>query len=567
MEHIQIDKSIEFLNQKKEEWARLPITEKITIIDQILVNLKKHAQEWVDVAIPHKQIDEKSPLVGEEWAAGIWALAAGLQGYKETLTALSKDKLPKLKKVWKNSSGKTVVHIFPNNFVESLLFSGISAEVWMQKDVDPENIDKHMASFYRKKDPTGKVALVLGAGNVNSIPAYDALYRLIAFGHVVLLKMNPVNEYMTPVYNKIFEPLISAGYLQLITGGVEVGKYVTHHSAVDEIHMTGSARTHDAIVFGTGKEGEKNKKNNTPVLTKPITSELGGVAPLIVIPGKWSEADIRYQAERVVTLKLHNNGFNCIAAQVLILPKNWELKDKFLNAIRNVLTNLPPRKPYYPGAEERKKAALEGHPQAEIFGSNGVSPTLIPNIPPDATDEICYQEEAFCSVLAQTELPGDTPSDYLKNAVDFCNEKLFGTLGVSILVHPKVIKELGTELEQAIDNLKYGSVGINVWNAIAFLLPQATWGAYPGHTLNDVQSGIGIVHSSFLLEDTEKTVVYGSFYTFPRGVMHGDFSMLPKPPWFVTNKSALETNKKVALFTLDKNALRIPGIFASAMKG
>jgi len=49
--------------------------------------------------------------------------------------------------------------------------------------------------------------------------------------------------------------------------------------------------------------------------------------------------------------------------------------------------------------------------------------------------------------------------------------------------------------------------------------------------------------------------------------MHGDISMLPKPPWFVTNKSALETNKKVALFTLDKKALRIPGIFMSAMRG
>jgi len=117
-------------------------------------------------------------LVGEEWGAGIWALAAGLQGYKKTLTALSNGKLPKLKKISKNLNGQTVVKIYPNNLVESLLLSGITAEVWMQKNINTENIDKHMASFYRKKDPEGKVALVLGAGNVNSIPAYDALYRL-----------------------------------------------------------------------------------------------------------------------------------------------------------------------------------------------------------------------------------------------------------------------------------------------------------------------------------------------------------------------------------------------------
>jgi aldehyde dehydrogenase (NAD(P)+) len=563
----QIDEAIKVLKKNKDKWARLPITEKITIINLILENLKKNAQEWVDVAIPYKQIEEKSPLVGEEWGAGVWALAAGLQGYKETLTALSKGKLPKLKKVSKNPNGQTVVQIYPNNLIESLLLSGISAEIWMQKDVTPEDIDKHMASFYRKKDPEGKVVLVLGAGNVNSIPGYDTLYRLIALGHVVLLKMNPVNEYMTPIYNKIFEPLISAGYLQIITGGVDVGKYATHHSDVDEIHMTGSSHTHDAIVFGTGEEGKKNMKNNTPALNKPITSELGGVAPLIIMPGKWGDADIKYQAERVVALKLHNNGFNCIAAQVLILPEKWDLKEKFLNAIREVLKNLPPRKPYYPGAEERIKAALAEHPQAETFGNNGASFTLITNISPDATDECCFNEEAFCSVLAQTALPGDTPSAYLKNAVNFCNEKLFGTLGVSILIHPKVIKELGTELKQAVADLRYGSVGINVWNAIAFLLPQATWGAFPGHTFDNIQSGIGIVHSTFLLEKTEKTIVYGSFYTFPRGVLHGDFSMLPKPPWFVTNKSALVTNKRVALYTIDKNVLRIPGIFMSAMKG
>ncbi|MEU2237490.1 hypothetical protein ABZ585_42055, partial [Streptomyces vietnamensis] len=30
--------------------------------------------------------------------------------------------------------------------------------------------------------------------------------------------------------------------------------------------------------------------------------------------------------------------------------------------------------------------------------------------------------------------------------------------------------------------------------------PRATWGAYPGHTLDDVQSGIGIVHNALLLD-------------------------------------------------------------------
>ena len=567
MNTTAIDNSIKILKENKEKWARLPIAKKIEFINQILGNLKKHAPEWVDVATAIKQIDAKSPWVGEEWIAGIWALAAGLQGYKKTLTALAKGNIPKFKKIEKTSDGRTVIQIYPNNLVESLLLNGVSAEVWMQKEVTPENLDNYIATFYKQKDPEGKVALVLGAGNVNSIAAYDSLYRMIAHGQVVLMKMNPVNRYLTPVYNKIFEPFISSGYLQIVSGGADVGQYLTHHPDIDEIHMTGSLRTHDAIVFGTGEEGEKNKKINKPILQKSITSELGGVVPLIVLPGKWSESDIRYQAEKVVTSKLHNNGFNCIATQVLILPEQWSQKDKFLDAIRDVLKSVPSRKFYYPGAEKRLKAALEAHSHAEIFGNGGISSILITNIPYDANNECCFNEEAFCPVLAQTALPGDTTASYLKNTVNFCNEKLFGTLGVTILAHPKAIKELGTDFDRAIADLRYGSIGINIWDAVAFLLPQATWGAFPGHTLNDIQSGRGIVHSTFLLEKSEKTVAYGSFYSFPRGMIHGDFIMLPKPPWFVTNKSAHKTGKRTALYAIDKNALRLPGIFASAMRG
>jgi hypothetical protein len=40
---------------------------------------------------------------------------------------------------------------------------------------------------------------VLGAGNVSSIGPMDALYELFAKDHVVLLKLNPVNEHLGPM--------------------------------------------------------------------------------------------------------------------------------------------------------------------------------------------------------------------------------------------------------------------------------------------------------------------------------------------------------------------------------
>ena len=59
------------------------------------------------------------------------------------------------------------------------------------------------------------------------------------------------------------------------------------------------------------------------------------------------------------------------------------------------------------------------------------------DLDPDAEAEICFQKELFSPVLAQINLPGRDTAEFLHNAVRFCNEKLYGTLGLTILIHPK----------------------------------------------------------------------------------------------------------------------------------
>ena len=73
-----------------------------------------------------------------------------------------------------------------------------------------------------------------------------------------------------------------------------------------------------------------------------------------------------------------------------------------------------------------------------------------------------------------------TPADYLAKAVAFANERLHGNLGANILIHPQTAKELGPELEQAIADLRYGCIGVNVWSAFAFLSPRGGLGRLPG---------------------------------------------------------------------------------------
>ena len=130
---------------------------------------------------------------------------------------------------------------------DPVVFSGFKAESWLAPNVgrdDLERLGSHL------KNPQPKAVLVLGAGNVSSIPATDTISKLFQEGHVVLLKMNPVNEYLGPVFQRLFARLIESGYVRIIYGGMHVGAAAVEHPAIEEVHITGSIHSHDAIAWG-----------------------------------------------------------------------------------------------------------------------------------------------------------------------------------------------------------------------------------------------------------------------------------------------------------------------------
>ncbi|MEV0296628.1 aldehyde dehydrogenase family protein [Nocardia sp. NPDC050710] len=557
-----IDNALADLAAGEKAWAQTPLRKRRELLDVIHLRTGRYAEDWVRAARTIKQLDAGSPLVGEEWMSGPLAMLQATAALSATLSALEQGRSPLDGVTLTQAPGDRVaVPILPLDIYDRLLLSGFRGEVWLRQGVDAETARRRAGLAQLDPTATGGIGAVLGAGNITSIPPLDALYELFAHNRVVALKLNPITDPLFTVFEMIFAPLLELGVLRILAGGAEAGGYLVRHPEVAHVHMTGSAHTHDAIVWGSGPEGAQRKQDGKPLLDKPITSELGGVSPTIVVPGDWSDADLRFQAEHVATQRLHNGGYNCVAAQAVVLSEGWRLKDKFLNELRAALELAPQRAAYYPGSDGRVADALAAYPEAERLGSGRV---LIDQLPRAETPLL--STEYFSPVLGVVELPY-SGGDFLARAVDFANSELTGTLGANVLAAPETIRRLGIAFDRAIERLRYGTVAVNAWTGLAFLAPRASWGAFPGHTLADVQSGIGVVHNAFLLDDVERTVVRGPFRPVPRSLLGGELALSPKPPWFVTNSTAAETGRKLTEFYADANPARLPGLFLSAFRG
>lgn len=550
-EETRLDQLLRQLQARKTVWARLPIASRIELLERVHDRVGQHAARWVKTANAARDIPPESPWAAEEWYE-IYSVARALRCYESSLRQLASGRSINPGRLFERPSGQLVARVFPYDRYDWMLFNGITADVWLQPGTTRANLDRHMARFYREAAPQGAIALVLGAGNLNSIAPLDALDCLFGTGQVTLLKLSPVNAYLQPVLAEMFKPLIDFGALAIVSGDAHIGRYLTHHTAVDSIHLTGANATYETI------------RRQLPV-SKPMTTELGGVTPVIVVPGRWSTSALRYQADNLVTMKLFNGGFNCIAAQVLILPQAWSQRGDLLDALRSRFDALPQQPLHYPGAQARQAAARADYPTAEALG-RAQSVTLIPDL--DACAAQRWQcEEFFGPVLAVTTLPGNTPAAFLHNAVAFCNQRLFGTLGLDLLIDPHTQQVLGPALDTAVAELQYGSIGLNMWCGLNYRLMQTPWGAFQDMLDGGSESGKGSVHNTLLFDTPQKTVIRGPFHAFPYTWLNREASFLPRPPWFVAHKRREATARRIAQLELTRSPARLPGIFASALLG
>ena len=554
----ELDEAVTVLSEHATEFARLAPGKKALLLRECFPRLMDCADNWVAAGCYAKGLPMQ--YRGEEWIAGPVFTARIIRLFCESLETISERGRP-LPGYGDSTdvNGRCYIDLFPENTFDKIMYMGFSGQIIMQPGVGRDEAIGRQASFYQQQNPNGSIALVLGAGNVSSLSPGDFLTKMVVEGSVVLLKMNPVNEWVGPFLEHVFAPLIERGFLRIVYGGADVGNYLVHHDDIDTVHITGSNLTHDIIVWGPpGAEREERIRRNEPRCTRPITSELGNVSPVAIVPYQYSDAQLLYQAQHIVTMVTNNASFNCNAAKMLITSSKWPQRKRFLNMLAREFARTPTRKAYYPGAFDRYNETIGDRKSVQTFGHAGKDElpwTLISGIDTSDPNEPLCHVEAFCGVMAETTIDTDDPVEFLPRSVDLMNNNLWGTLNACIIIPPKLETDavVGKALDQAILDLHYGTVAVNIWPAAGFGLGVFPWGGYQNASLKDIQSGIGWVHNTFMFNDIDKAVV------------RAPIVLKPKPVWFWNNTRGANVGPLLLKMEMNPSWGKLPGILLKSI--
>ena len=554
----RLDQAVALVREGASKLVRLSLDERVALARSMQAGYLAVARDSVHAACAAKGIRLGGPLEGEEWTIGPWSVVRHLRLLQQSLLAIKHTGNTAIGPVGRTADGRLTAQVFPASTIDGALFKGVRVDVHLADGVGERELEQSRASFYRGRRHDGRVVLVLGAGNVNAIPSLDVIAKIFNEGKACVLKLNPVNAYLGPWLERAYADAVASGYLGIVYGGAEEGAYLAHHAGVDEIHLTGSDKTYDAIVWGPpGPEREARKRDDRPVLTKPVTAELGGVAPVIVVPGPYGDKDLAYQAEDVASGLTFNASFDCNANKVLILPRGWPQRDTFLARLRTALERAAARQAYYPGARERFERFGRDR-GAKVGGrADGCIPwTLIEQVDPGAAAEPLFVEESFAPIMVETSVGSADPVEFLDAAVRFANDRLWGTLAAGLVVHPRSTKDstIGATVEQAITRLRYGAVTVNVWSGMPFVFGTPPWGGHQSSTPRDIQSGTGWVHNTPMIEGIEKAVTRHPLVA------------MPKPAYAITHRSAHRLMPRMTALEEHQSWSRMPGVLAAAMR-
>lgn len=310
-----------------------------------------------------------------------------------SLAAILTDNIDELKRLLTMEQGKTL-----DDAAGEIAY----AAYWFQSAAELDLPVEVVEDLPERRTETHRVALgVVGAILPWNYPilllAWKIVPALVA-GNCIVIKPSPFTPVTTLRIGELIRDALPAGVVNIVSGGDELGRWMTEHPDIDKISFTGSS--------ATGKRIVKSAADSM----KRVTLEMGGNDAAIVFP----DVDIAAVAEALFWGAFSNSGQVCVAAKRIYVHE--EIYDAFRDAIieyagtikigdgaqHGVRLGPIQNKPQY----DRVRALIEDsraqgqtvHTIGEGVGGSGYFlPLTIIDNPPDGARVVC--EEPFGPVV------------------------------------------------------------------------------------------------------------------------------------------------------------------------
>jgi len=269
-QQAELDAAVSDLRARRAQWVAVSTADRLRLVNELRRDIARVADQWSSAVA---EAEGMPPGEAAEVAlAGPYLALRQLRLFGRSLKDIAELGTPHIPgPVTTLSDGRVSARVMPFDGFDRVMYPRVTADVWMQPGVTQADLPFTQAVAYREPD-AGGVCLVLGAGNVSSIAPLDAIYKLFVANRVVILKMHPTQAFLTPILAAGMRALVDEGYLRIVQGGAAEGTYLASHPGVDELHITGSYRTYEAVGFGPGVEVETLGLKDEPIMHKPFTA-------------------------------------------------------------------------------------------------------------------------------------------------------------------------------------------------------------------------------------------------------------------------------------------------------
>lgn len=352
----------------------------------------------------------------------------------------------------------------------------LNLPVDVTEDTDARRIEVHHV-------PLGVVCAIV-PWNFPVLLASWKIAPALLTGNTIVLKPSPFTPLCTLKLGELIQNLFPPGVFNVISGGDELGPWMTSHEGFAKISFTGSTATGRRVMESASKD------------LKRVTLELGGNDAAIVLP----DVDVDKVAEQLFAGAFSNT------AQICVATKRLYVHEDIYDAVRDKMHALAKAAPVGDGSaqgnmfgpiqnkaqyervlnlmEDAKRDGLKMLYGSDVPGEGYFIPLTIVDNPPETSRVV--KEEAFGPILPMMKFTS------VEEVITRANDTEYGLAGAVWSANIDKAVEIANEMET-------GTVWINQNLQSTPLTPLA------GHK----QSGLGAENGIYgLREFTQPKSVY-----------------------------------------------------------